>query len=456
MAGSLTELSARAEPRAPSDTFGAAWMMTAAAVLIGVGTVASNADAATVIIVVSLAATTFALLDPTVRALKSLGKRPVVTVLAVAIALEAITLPTRAPIASVWYVTAHLVLAAIGLHALLFAKRWRFVQLVLVAAGHFAVMAWMISAGGLPDIDVYVIQQEGAAALLHGVNPFGLTFELVQPPGSPPVYAPEVIEGDRLNFGFIYPPLSLLMAVPGYAIAGDYRYGAAAALAVAAVIIAAIRPGQLGTGAALLVLFAPMTQQVLFWGWTDPFVILLLAITIFLASRQAATTPIGLGLLIASKQYMAPLVLLGAVLLRQVRARVGWPAILGVPVGVATLTVLPFLLWDAGALIYSTVTVHLLQPFRPDSLSIPAMLVRAGFEELPSVVGFLLAGAVFALVAWRAERTPSGFCVATAVFLMVFFLFGKQAFLHYYFLVLAVLACGIAATHAEEPLAPAR
>jgi hypothetical protein len=243
--------------------------------------------------------------------------------------------------------------------------------------------------------------------------------------------------------------LSLLLAVPGYAIAGDYRYGAAAALAIAALLIAATRPTRFAAGAALLLLFAPMTQQVLYWGWTDPFVIMLLAGTIHVAVRHAVTTPIGLGLLVASKQYMAPLVVLGAVLLRRVRHEVGPSAMVSVPIIIAAVTIAPFLAWDAAAFLYSTVTVHLLQPFRIDSLSIPAAIARAGFPELPSVLAFVAAGGAFLFVLWRAVRTPSGFCVAAAVLLMVFFLFSKQAFYHYYFLTLAALACGLAATEAR-------
>jgi len=74
------------------------------------------------------------------------------------------------------------------------------------------------------------------------------------------------------------------------------------------------------------------------------------------------------------------------------------------------------------------------------------VLVRAGLPELPSALSFVVAGLALALAIWRAPRTPAGFCMGMAVVLLAFFLFSKQAFMHYYFLVIALLACAVAAT----------
>lgn len=369
-------------------------------------------------------------------------------VVSVGVGLLALAAPARAPVANAGYVIALLILCAIGIHALLVDSRWAVLQMAAVALGYAAVMAWMIGTTVQPDIDVWVFQQQGSEALLRGENPFAMTFDLEVEADSP-YYVPEVIDGDRLDFGFIYPPVSLLMAVPGYVLAGDYRYGAAAALAIATIVIAAMRPGRLAIAGALMILFNPLTQQVLYWGWTDPFGILLLAVAMFAVVRQTAGSTVWLGLLFASKQYMAPMVLPAAVLLASLRDRVGPRRLVLVPILVAAMTAVPFLVIDVGAFVYSTVTVHLLQPFRPDSLSIPATIFRAGGPELPSGISFVVAAAAMALVLWKAPRTPTGFCVGMAVVLLAFFLFSKQAFMHYYFLVLAMLACGVAAANLE-------
>lgn len=438
----------RAE-EAAIDTFAASWFMAAAAVVLAVGTVANQPEVATLLVIVALVAATLALMDPHRRLLPAMGRRSVVTILAVGTALEGMALALRAP-AGVWgYSPVVLALTGLAVTALVVsAERWRRTIVIVVVVAYCAVMCWMVAISGIPDIDVYVIQQEGSAALLAGVNPFAITFENTAPPGSP-YYAPELIDGDRLDFGFIYPPVSLVLALPGYVLAGDYRYGLVAALAVAALVIASIRRGPISAGAAMLVIFSPMSQQILYWGWSDPFSVLLLAVAVFAAVRRLAVTPVAIGLLIASKQYLAPLYLLTLALLRDVRHAIGVPRMAIVPVAVAVASVVPFLIWDAGAFIHSTVTMHLLQPFRADSLSVPAALYRAGLPELPSIIGFALAAIAIAFAWWRANRTPAGFCVAAAVVLVVFFLFSKQAFMHYYFIPLAALACGIASAPAE-------
>jgi hypothetical protein len=428
-------------------SYGAMWMMAAAIIFIGFGTVLTQLDVSTAFVIVALAAAGAAVLTPNLGVMRMLRRRSVLMVIVVGVALQAFAFATQSTLPSPLRL-ALLALAALGIHALLAGGARRTAEMAVVVVGHFVLMAVMLTVSGPPDIDVYDFQQEASAALLRGENPFGLRFLNTAGPDSP-YYAPEVIDGDRLKFGFIYPPLSLLLALPGYAIAGDYRYAALAALSISAGLIVLMHPGQLAAGAALLVLFAPVTQFVLYWGWTDPFVILLLSITVFLAIRKASTTPMALGLLIASKQYVAPLLVLGVVLLRDVRRRVGWPAMVAIPVAVAAATVAPFVLWDAASFVYSTVTAHILQPFRIDSLSVPGVLARAGLGSLPGWIGFALAGLVLVLVAWRAPRTPAGFCGGAAVVLMVFFLFGKQAFLHYYFLPLVALAIGLAIADAE-------
>lgn len=434
---------------ARADTFTASWFMTAAAVLIGVGTVANQADVATLLVIMALGVAVLALLDPRLRLLPSFDQRSVVTILVVGTVLEGTALAARAPEGVAAYSIIVLALTVLAVVAVLVRGEGlrRSVMYVVIAA-YFALMAWMVAVSGIPDIDVYVIQQEGVAALLQGTNPFAITFENTAAPGSP-YYAPELIEGDRLNFGFIYPPVSLMLAIPGYVLAGDYRFGLVAALAIAALVIAHIRPGPIATGAAMLLIFSPMSQQILYWGWSDPFSILLLAVVVFIALRRPPMAPIALGLLIASKQYLAPLYVLAIALLRDVRLVVGARRLTIVPLAVALITVLPFLAWDAGAFVHSTVTMHLLQPFRADSLSVPAVLVRAGMSEVPSIIGFVLAALALMFVVWRAARTPAGFCVAATVVLVVFFLFSKQAFMHYYFLPLAALASGIASATVE-------
>jgi hypothetical protein len=108
----------------------------------------------------------------------------------------------------------------------------------------------------------------------------------------------------RLRFGYPYMPLTLLMSLPGYLVAGDVRYSHLAAMVAAAALIAYARPSRLSFAAAALLLLQPRGLYILERSWCEPQVVLLLAATVFAAARGSRYVPLSLGLLIVSKQYM--------------------------------------------------------------------------------------------------------------------------------------------------------
>src|SRR6185437_7177466 len=113
-----------------------------------------------------------------------------------------------------------------------------------------------------------------------------------------------------LLFGFPYPPLSLLLVLPGYLL-GDFRYAHLAATTLAGALIALSRPGRIATAAAALFLFTPRGFFVLEAGWTEPMAVLMLAALVFAACRAPRASPMIVGLLLVTKQYLvlaAPLV----------------------------------------------------------------------------------------------------------------------------------------------------
>jgi len=430
--------------------------MAVAAVLLGV-TSTIKRPLGMVLLLAALMVVSIGVLAPRARFLGHLNLRAVMKIVSAGIVLELLSGVFVSPLVAGDIRAAALLLAigALGIYLLLGAPKWRRIVFVVVVICYAGLASWMLTARDPPPIDVHQFQQEASAVLLDGHNPYQLRYVNFYGRGSP-YYPPEVEDGDRLKFGFPYPPLSLLMAIPGYAMAGDYRYSALVAVVIAVVLIGFAGRREIGLGAALLVLFAPLTQHVLYWGWTEPFFVLAFVAVVFLAVRTARTIPIALGLLIATKQY-APLLLPPAVvLLQSVRNRVGWPPMVLIPLAVSAATALPFLVWDVDSFLYSTVTLHKVTPLRIDSFSIPAVLVKAGQElgypdvpVLPEWLGVALAAGVLGLTLRRAPRTPSGFCGASAIVFLVFFLFAKMAFLNYYFAVFAILACGLAVTGPE-------
>ena len=92
-----------------------------------------------------------------------------------------------------------------------------------------------------------------ARELLQHRNPYEMTFPDIYHstlPGHQPVYGPGLVVNDRVQFGFPYPPVSLLLATAGYAVAGDHRYAQAVALMLAGAFAGYCHPGRFAKLAA--------------------------------------------------------------------------------------------------------------------------------------------------------------------------------------------------------------
>ncbi len=118
-------------------------------------------------------------------------------------------------------------------------------------------------------------------------------------------YPPGMVEDGRVQYGFPYPPLSLLMAWPGHR-AGDFRYAELAALVVgAAALVAAGRASPVAVLAAAVLLFTPRSFFALEQSWTEPFAIAWLGLGVWAASaRRPLLAAVMLGLAMATKQYL--------------------------------------------------------------------------------------------------------------------------------------------------------
>lgn len=326
----------------------------------------------------------------------------------------------------------------------------RFVPLVAL---HFMLGVGVIATAPSPFIDVWMFQQEGIDALLAGVNPYQPIYEDIYGGGSPH-YGPGIIEDGRLTVGFPYPPLSLLLALPAKVVAGDHRFAQLVAIQLAALLIVLIRPGRVAFGAATLMLFTPRAHLVIERGWTEPFGVLMLAALVLAATRVPRMTPFALGLLVAVKQYLLLGLPLAVWLLRT-----GWSDRwrLGVvAAGLAAAVTVPFAIWDPSAFWRSTVEFLSLQPYRPDSLTFLALL-PFDLTGVRTIVGFVPLAIAGVLVMFRTPASPAMFSGALAFLLLVFFGFGKQGAINYYFLVIGALCVATAASGDElRPGGPAR
>jgi hypothetical protein len=434
------------------DRWSSAWGFTLAALLLGAAiqlNFGTLSNGGILLLTLALVACTFAVIGPKWNAIRE----PNVTfALRVAIGIQVGLLliwPPGAATAlqdSATLLPFRIAIAAagiIGLSAVLFPARagWRLTAAIAI---YVLAGAWVVALSPNPPNDVWYVHQTAGHALLAGKDPYAIQMPNIYGPGSG-YYAPSLERGAVLDFGFPYPPLSLLLALPGIAV-GDVRYALLLASAMSAAIVARIRPGPLATGAGLLLLFTPRTFFIVEQSWTEPIIVMLLALTVLLASRALRVTPVGLGLLLALKQHLVltlPLALLMA------PRPVAWRRLVrptGVAVAVCLLVTLPFAIWDMSAFWHSVVEVQFLQPSRPDALAYPAWF---GMPQVAAIAGFVALVPALALVIWRSARTPAGYAGAIALVYLAFFAFNKQAFANYYYMVVGALCIAVAATRIE-------
>jgi len=306
-----------------------------------------------------------------------------------------------------------------------------FFLLFLVA---HAAMVVVFFRSGTAVIDVQVFLHDSAIAVLHGHNPYAMTFPNIYPPDlSRLFYGPGVIVDGRVAYGLPYLPLSLLVAIPGQLL-GDLRYGQLLAMLVTAVVLRRLASDRLGRAASVLGVAAPAAIPLLTWSWTEPAIVALLAcLVLALEQRRSSFVAVFLGLFLVSKQYVV--IAIPAIWL--IRA---WltPRLVLIGATVGAAVTLPFFLIDPPAFWRSIVHFQLVQPFRSDSVSLLVASVTTFGWPPPWTYGLLpiVGGALTAIaLALRAPRTPAAFAAAVGLTLLVTILLSKQAFMNYYFLV---------------------
>lgn len=313
-------------------------------------------------------------------------------------------------------------------------------RLPLLIAIFLALGAWTINASPAPAIDVWHFHQRAAAVLLDGQNPWATDYPNIY--GSTDFIADALLANGRV-ISYPYPPLSLLLTVPG-TIAGDARWSTLAAVAgTAAFAVAAARRRGLPDGhvaelGAVMLLFHTRSFLMIEQGWTEPFVALSAAACAWALGHRPAALAVAIGSLLSVKQYGF---LLLPALWRQ--GRVGARALVS-GAAIAVAIALPFFLWDPAALWRGVVFFQIAQPFRMDALSVLVWWAHV-FGTVPSqTIGFVTAAAAAALCWIRAPRfgviSPSSVMLTGAATYLAFFAFQKQSAFNYYWFASALLA----------------
>jgi hypothetical protein len=323
---------------------------------------------------------------------------------------------------------------------------------IVVAAGTALLVVAFLTRTGL--IDVRLFQEQGVEVLLSGGDPYapGIFRDIYAPSASELFYGPGLSVDGVLQFGFPYMPLGLLLAIPFVELA-DVRLLQAVALLVAVAVAMTWRGGTpSGRLAGLLLLTSPVAVYVVGGGWNDPLVAGLLALLLLAWDRRRdLAADVLLGLLLATKQYAVLFVPIHLLLAHRLRGadRGGWWRPL-VPAGAAFAVVtLPFLVRNPEDMVFSTVVLQFLQPFRSDSLSLLFL-----FDPEPARWSALLSPlAVVGALVWVALRAPAGaagYARSVTLVLTGFLVLSKQAFANYY-LVLMVAVAFVLVTWGQRP-----
>ena len=364
-------------------------------------------------------------------------------VLAGGIVLEAIVLLWRAisgvePLPTI----AICVIAALGLLQVFGWARVKAVLLVMAVAAFSYSGFYTISLPN-PGIDVYDWQQQTSVALTEMRDPYLVRFA---PRFANRFYPPEVVGPDGyVNTALPYPPLSLLMVLPGFVLGNDVRYADLFAIAASALLMAFARRGRIAALTATLFLLTPRVLYVLWNAWTEPLMVLTFSLLMFCACRWRKGIPWAFGLFLASKQtavLAVPLVVLlveGPKLWKQLF----WIAVkAGIVVAVINA---PFVFWNFHDFVRAVVLLRAVPSFRPDALTYLVWIYSLTGKVPPTWIGAVVGVAAIALVLWKAPRTPAGFAAGVTLVTALFFAFSKQAFCNYYFFTIGTACWAIAA-----------
>lgn len=324
--------------------------------------------------------------------------------------------------------------------------RWLFPVLLVL---HVFIAFYVIRAG-TPLIDCFTWQRDASATLLHGRDPYGTSHaNIYNAYDSRRFYAPGDVVNGRVQVGMQYPPVTFLSALPGYLL-GDVRYGYVAAILLSAIFVFAQFPDTRGLSLAAFILLAPTTYYVEYECWTEPLVWMLLCATAYSAVKRPRWLPLALGLFLASKQYNFLALPFAGYLVRPFSWKAYWK-LLGLSLGIALATALPFALWNFRALWHDLVLFHYGAPVRQDALSF-----AISFPCYAKIGPFLL----LAFIVWavrQGTQQAAMFAAAYGMAVMLFFSASKQAFLNYYFLsALALLLAGASLWPASGTQLPER
>jgi len=357
--------------------------------------------------------------------------------------MDAAVSPSR-PDVSIWLVLCGLTVLYAAREGVPTLHEARTRILPVVMLGFLIVSVQTIQNDPQPHIDVFMVEQAAAHALVKFENPYTATIPDIYGPASP-YYIPLAKNG-RTLYGTTYTPLISLLDLPAYMLTGDVRYGHMLALLLSCALIVMMRSSWPALWGGVLLLINPFAQMMVGWSWVEPFVILTFCLMLYFVSRYPRAVPYLFGLFLCTKQTNLALLPLGWMLIGNPPDGKRVAGFFGKALGVFAVINLPFYLWNSDAFILCLITVQLRIPLRTDLISYAAYAARKGWFVLPIWFSFLYLPVGIYLGLRKAPSSAAGFAAASALLLIPFFAISKQGAPNYYFFGLAMLCCVLALT----------
>ncbi len=312
-----------------------------------------------------------------------------------------------------------------------------------VRNARFAAIAALVALMGVlvitispaPIIDVWTVQQEGAAVFLDGRNPFQ------------DVHLVDTGPRTATDVPYVYPPLHLYVSSVAWALTHDVRYGAVLALillgfATRALAVKVIReqkfPAILEDAPALLIWCSPMLAFIIEQGWIDPLQLCWCS-AVLLAWDRPWLLAVLAGFLLGAKQTMLLMVLPVGLALR-----LSWKQWLLIGV-LAVLPLVPWLVWDFRAYKHANFDFLNALPSRDDALTVVVWAAQRLHLTIPPAIAFPSAALIIVAAGWRGRQPLQNATITVLTAMTLFFTFNKWAFANYYFTLLSLAALAAAA-----------
>lgn len=308
----------------------------------------------------------------------------------------------------------------------------------LFVAGAAVARFLMLVASPSPVIDVFVILKEAPIKLLAGINPYDTTYTYVFPDITPDYYA--------------YWPASILVQIPFVLAFKDPRVLMILADIGAGLLLFLIG-GKTFTASliSLIYLFRPLSLFIIEASWLTPLDFFFVTLIIYALMKKAHPAIVGILLgILTSVQFFF------AILLIFLGKFTSWNKYFLLSFLTTTAAfVIPFILALPQKFIAQTLLVYLQDPPHRSilvhtSLSLNTIIHTLFGFDIPGIIIYALIVFVFAIIFFKQKKDIISAVGGFTLFFFATFIFGRQAFVNYYYLVASFLLLWLALIVREQ------